>query len=71
MNSPDLLSHFDLTPLPFTKEIPTETLLSLPSLERVELRRTTVGLSPIAAPRSRVSKGTPDLISLFPRDGEH
>jgi len=34
MNTKDLLSHFNLTQLPFSKEIPTDQLLELPSLQR-------------------------------------
>jgi len=34
MNNRDLLSYFNLTSLPFTKEISTEKLLTLPSIER-------------------------------------
>jgi type II secretory pathway predicted ATPase ExeA len=34
MTTQDLLSHFNLTQLPFSKEIPVEQLLELPSLQR-------------------------------------
>lgn len=34
MNNQELLSYFNLTSLPFTKEISTEKLLTLPSIER-------------------------------------
>ena len=34
MTTHDLLSHFNLTQLPFSKEIAPEHLLGLPSLER-------------------------------------
>jgi general secretion pathway protein A len=34
MNPQELLSHFSLTQLPFGKEIPSEQLLELPSLQR-------------------------------------
>jgi type II secretory pathway predicted ATPase ExeA len=34
MTTHDLLSHFNLTALPFTKEIPTDQLIGLPSFEQ-------------------------------------
>ena len=34
MNNRDLLSYFNLTQIPFSKEIPTEQLQALPSLQR-------------------------------------
>jgi len=34
MNSREMLSYFNLTSVPFTKEIPTDQLLKLPSVER-------------------------------------
>lgn len=34
MTNRDLLSHFNLTRLPFTKEIPVESLIGLPSVEK-------------------------------------
>jgi len=34
MTTQDLLSHFNLTQLPFSKEIPVEQLLELPSLQK-------------------------------------
>jgi hypothetical protein len=34
MTTKDLLSHFNLTQLPFSKEIPVAQLLELPSLQR-------------------------------------
>ena len=34
MTTQDLLSHFNLTKLPFSKEIPVQQLLELPTLQR-------------------------------------
>ena len=34
MNNRDMLSYFNLTQIPFSKEIPTEQLQQLPSLQR-------------------------------------
>ena len=34
MTTKELLSHFNLTQLPFSKEIPVAQLLELPSLQR-------------------------------------
>ena len=34
MNNRDMLSYFNLTALPFTKELPTDELQLLPSVER-------------------------------------
>ena len=53
MTTHDLLSHFNLTQLPFSKEITVEHLLGLPSLERVMSSRTAPG----GNPRHRASYG--------------
>ena len=34
MTNRDLLSHFNLTGLPFTKEVPVESLIGLPSAQK-------------------------------------
>ena len=34
MTNRDILSHFNLTGLPFTKELPVEALIGLPSVQK-------------------------------------
>ena len=79
MKTQDLLSHFNLTRLPFSKEIPTDQLMELPSLQRafssagllVEthgigllLGKSGTGKSCLLR-KSSPSPSTPDSTSLF------